>query len=331
MAKVLVTGATGFVGSHIVRKLLNLGHQVRILRRKTSSVKMVEGLAVETAIGDVTDRDSVFEAVKGCEAVFHVAGHVSFWKGNNALQKRINVDGTRHVVEACLKHGVGRMVHTSSIAAIGFAPGGQVGDESLAYNWWPYHINYCDTKHMGEQEVYEGVRQGLDAVVLNPAIIFGAGDLNLNGGAMVFQIARRKLAFYPPGGGCVCDVEDVAEAHIQAWLKGKKGERYILGGDNHTWKSLFSLIAGELGVPAPRYPIPAPIYRLIGWGSDLMSRWTGKEPPMTPESVKISMVPCYYSSAKAIRDLGYQITPFRETVRKTYAWYRENGYLKKSG
>src|SRR5262245_32918058 len=128
--KILVTGATGFVGSHIVRKLLQVGYEVRILRRSSSSMKMLEGLKVETAIGDVTDRDSVFKAVDGCEGAFHVAGHVSFWRGTREIQKKINVDGTRNVVEAALAHKVKRLVHTSSIAAIGYAPDGQIGDET---------------------------------------------------------------------------------------------------------------------------------------------------------------------------------------------------------
>jgi dihydroflavonol-4-reductase len=157
----LVTGATGFVGSHVVRKLLKAGHQVRILRRGQSRTKLIDGLEVETAIGDVTDRESVLAAVQGCDVVFHVAGFVSFWRGNNEIQRRINVDGTRNVVEACLTHKIKRLVHTSSIAAIGFAPEGRLGNEALEYNWWPYRINYCDTKHLAEEEVRQGIAERL--------------------------------------------------------------------------------------------------------------------------------------------------------------------------
>lgn len=327
--KILVTGATGFVGSHIVRKLLNLGHRVRILRRKTSSTKMLKGLATETAIGDVTDRNSVFEAVQGCEGVFHVAGNVSFWTPNNEIQKKINIDGTRHVVEACLASKVKRLVHTSSIAALGFAPEGRLGDEALKYNWWPYRLNYCDTKFLGEEEVRQGIKKGLDAVIVNPSVIFGPGDLNLNGGALVFQMARRKVPGYlRKGGCCVCDVEDVAEGHLQAFIKGRTGERYILGGDNYRWKDLMTLIAQVVGVPPPRIPLPASIQWATGYAMNWISRVTKKEPVMTPELVRISNIECYFSSEKAVRELGYTITPFRETIKKTYEWYRENGYLK---
>lgn len=328
LMKTLVTGATGFVGSHVVRKLLQAGHRVRILRRKESSTKMLAGLNVETAIGDVTDRNSVFEAANGCDAVFHVAGHVSFWRGHHEIQKRINVDGTRHVVEACLAHKVKRLVHTSSIAAIGFAPEGKLATEETEYNWWPYRINYNNTKYLAEEEVRQGIKKGLDAVMVNPAVIFGPGDLNLNAGAMVFQLARRKIPFYPKGGCCVCDVEDVTDGHLQAFLKGRTGEKYILGGDNYCWKDLFKLMAEVVGVPPPKYQVPALPLKLVAYGFDLVSIFTKKEPLMSPESARISVIPCYYSSEKAIRELGYKITPFRETVKKTLEWYRKNRYLK---
>ncbi len=326
--KALVTGATGFVGSHVVRKLLEAGHEVRVLRRKNSSTKMLEGLPVETAIGDVTDRESVFRAVGGCEAVFHVAGYVSFWGGHREIQRCVNVDGTRNVVEACLEHKVRRLIHTSSIAAIGYAPEGRLGDETLEYNWWPHRINYCDTKYLAEQEVTEGVKKGLDAVIVNPSVIFGPGDLNLNAGAMVFQIARGRLKFYFDGGCSVCDVDDVARGHLLAFEKGRTGERYILGGDNYSWKDLLTLIATVIEAPAPARKIPTWVLKTVARAADLHSWLNHKEPPVTPESIRISAVPCYYTSKKAVAELGYRISPFRETIRKTYEWYRENGYLK---
>jgi dihydroflavonol-4-reductase len=327
--KILVTGATGFVGSHVARKLLKAGHQIRVLRRKESSTKMLAGLNVETAIGDVTDRHSVFEAVKGCEAVFHVAGFVSFWRGHNETMKRIHVDGTRNVVEACLAHRVKRLVQTSSIAAIGYETGGKPATEETPFNWWPYRIEYFNTKHLAEEEVREGIKKGLDAVIVNPAVIFGAGDLNLNAGAMVFQAARRKILVCPKGGCCTCDIEDVAEGHLLALEKGRTGERYILGGNNYTFKELFILIAEVVGVPPPKAELPKAVLLPLGHLWDLVSRFNQKEPMLTPESVRVSTIPCYYSSEKAIRELGYKISPFRETIRKTYEWYLQNGYLKR--
>ncbi|HEX5035593.1 MAG TPA: SDR family oxidoreductase [bacterium] len=328
--KILVTGATGFVGSHVVRKLLQKGHEVRVLRRSASSTKMLEGLSVETAIGDVTDRTSVFQAAEGCEGVFHVAGHVSFWRGTHEIQKRINVDGTRNVVEASLAHKVKRLVHTSTIAAIGYAPDGQVGDETIPYNWWPYRLNYNNTKFLAQEEVRRGVEKGLDAVIVNPSIVFGPGDLNLNAGAMIFQAARGKIAVYPRGGGCTCSVEDVAQGHVLAFEKGKTGELYILGGDNYSWKDLFTIICEVVGRPPPKIRVPGAAFQLFSLGWDLVSRVTHKEPALTPESARITLKTVFYSSEKAVRELGYAISPFRDTIRQTYEWYLANGYLKSS-
>jgi dihydroflavonol-4-reductase len=328
--KILVTGATGFVGSHVVRKLLEAGHSVRILRRQISSVKILEGLKVETVLGDVTDRNSVFQAVDGCEAVFHVAGHVSFWRGTREIQNRINVGGTRNAVEACLSHKVRRLVHTSSIAAIGRAPDGEIGDETIPYNWWPYRLNYNNSKFFAEEEVRRGIEKGLDAVIVNPAIVFGPGDLNLNAGAMVFQAARGRLKIYPQGGGCTCSVEDVAEGHVLAFDKGRTGERYILGGKNYSWRDLFSMICEVVGQPPPKIPLPTAAMKAFGFFADALSRVTHKEPAVTPETARITPFKVFYSSDKAVRELGYRISPFRDTIRRTYEWYLANGYIKSS-
>jgi len=327
---ILVTGATGFVGSHVVRKLIDSGHTVRILRRASSSTKMIDGLSVETAIGDVTDRDSVFKAVEGCKAVFHVAGHVSFWSGVRDIQNRINIDGTRFVVEASLAHKVERLIHTSSIAAIGKPAEGVVGDETIPYNWWPYRLNYNNSKFLAEEEVRHGIEKGLDAVIVNPSIIFGPGDLNLNAGAMIFQAARGRLKVVPKGGGCTCSVEDVARGHLLAFEKGKSGERYILGGDNYTWKDLFKIICEIVGQPAPKVPLPAAAITAFGLFSDALAKITHKEPAVTSESARITPLTVFYSSEKAIRELGYSISPFRDTIRQTYEWYLANGYIRSS-
>jgi len=326
--KILVTGATGFVGSHVVRKLLAAGHRVRAMVRDNSPMKMLAGLDVELHMSDVSSPQFVSEAVEGCEAVFHTAGIVSFWSQRHELQTAVNVGGTRNIVEACLTHKIKRLVHTSSIAAIGYAPEGRLGDETLDYNWWPHRLHYNNTKHLAEEEVRIGIRRGLDAVLVNPSIIFGPGDLHLNAGAMVFQAARRKLIVYPGGGGCVCDAEDVARGHLLAFEKGRTGERYILGGDNFSWRDLFTLIADVVGVPPPKRKIPAFVLKSMGRLAELNAKINHKEPAITPESARASLVPCYYSSDKAIRELGYSISPFRETIRKTYAWYVANGYLK---
>jgi dihydroflavonol-4-reductase len=327
--KILVTGGSGFLGSHVVRELLAQGYEVRVLKRKNSPSRtnLLEGLPVEIVEGDITNPEDVSNAVNGCEAVIHVAGHVSFWRQENETQNKINIEGTKNIVHACLKHSIKRLVHTSSVAAIGFEHYGNIGNEELTYNWGPLNINYNNSKQLAEEEVQKGVRQGLNAVIVNPAFIFGSGDLNFHGGAMIHQMARNKVGFYFDGGCCTCDVEDVAKAHVAALTKGKMGERYILGGKNYNWKDLLETMAKVLDVPPPKRKMPLPVLNTLAYLSELKSYLTGKKPTITPESIRISKIPCYYSSNKATRELGYQITPFEKTIEKTYRWYKENGYL----
>ena len=326
--KVLVTGATGFVGSHIVRKLIAAGHSVRILKRRNSPMKLLKGLSFETALGDVTEKGSLLQAMAGVEAVFHSAGLVSFWSGDTEPLYRINSDGTRHVVEACLEQKVKRLVHTSSVSAIGRPPPGEIGDESLKFNWWPWRIPYCNSKFLGEEEVRRGVQRGLDAVILNPAVIFGPGDLHYHGGAMVLQMARGNIRYYFKGGCSTCDVEDVAEAHLAALKKGRTGQRYILGGENVSWKEMFRVIAEMVGVEPPQKKIPIPFLSTYARSLDWISRLTHRRPILTPEEVRISQVPVFFDSGKASRELGYRITPLRESLRKTWQWYRREGLIR---
>ena len=325
--KILVTGATGFLGSHLTRLLVQTGHQVRVLRRATSPTRLIDDLELETAIGDVTDAAAVGRAIAGCEAVFHVAGLVSFWNGDRAALHAVNVLGTRNVVEACLSHRVKRLIHTSSISAIGFAPDGRPGDENIPYNW--SRLPYCDSKRGGEEEVRKGIARGLDAVILNPGVIFGPGDLHFHSGAMVLQMAKGRIRFWFDGGCCTCDVGDVAAAHLAALSKGRSGERYILGGENFSWRALLQLIAETTGVPAPSRRISTPVLKLVAAGYRLKGLLTGRRPPITPEAIRISSVPVYFSSEKAKRELGYRASPFRESVKKTFEWYRDHGCLEK--
>lgn len=319
--KILVTGATGFLGHHVVRQLLAKGHHVRILRRRSSSTQLLTGLSIETALGDVTDFPSVLAATQGREVVFHVAGHVSFWKDDREIQTKINVQGTRNLVQAALQSKVRRLVHTSSIAAIGIPPEGQLGDETLAYNWWPYRINYCNTKYLAELEIQRGVEAGLDAVIVNPATIFGAGDINLNAGALILQMKKGRVPFTIPGGCCTCDVEDVARGHLLALERGQKGERYVLGGENLTWREIMNQVAQVVGVDPPKRTLPAWAFSLLGRSQDLVSLFTHKAPPITRESALFGGINYFFSSEKARRELGYTFIPFQESAAKTYRWY----------
>lgn len=325
--KTLVTGATGFLGSHVVRQLIDEGHSVRILRRPASRMELLSGLHYEEAIGDVTHRDAVFQAVEGCDGVFHVAGLLSFWwKANKGLYD-VNVRGTRNIVDACLTKGVKRLIHTSSIVTLGTAPAGEVTTEATVYNGHQYDIPYFDTKYRGELEVQKAVDRGLDAVIINPGTIIGPGDINMNFGRLIYLMAKGGVPFYTAGSTTFCDVEDVARGHVLALDKGRAGERYIMGGQNVDWKTLLEVIADVVGVAAPRQQVPAWVLHAYAYGKSVLSLLSGKEPHPSPAMARAILIESKFSSDKAIKELGYQVTPLKKTIQKTHEWYLNHGYL----
>jgi len=238
MKSTLITGGTGFVGSNLSSTLVDHGYNVRILRRSDSDLRALGGLAVKHYLGDVRDVDSLKEAMKGCDTVFHTAAIVSFKRKDRALQYDVNVAGTRNVVEACLAAKVKRLVHTSSVATIGPTASGEPATEESPYGWGTSSA-YRHTKYLAEQEVYAGVKRGLDAVIVNPSVIVGERDIHFHGGQMIREVKRGLVPFYVKGGMNVVYVGDVVEGHIQAALRGKTGERYILCGENLTHREIF--------------------------------------------------------------------------------------------
>ena len=231
--RVLVTGGTGFVGSQLVAALVSRGDQVRVLRRANSSLLALEGLPnIEHVIGDILDLEAVAQAVTGCDLVFHVAALSSYWRAQREQIYRINVDGTRTVLEACLQARVPRVVVTSSVGAIGIRPDGRPADETTHFDRASANLAYADSKHRAEAVAQRLVKLGLDAVIVNPAAVFGPGDHYQISGSMIVEFARRRLPAVPAGGLCVVDIDAVVQGHIAAAERGRTGERYILGGEN---------------------------------------------------------------------------------------------------
>lgn len=326
--RVAVTGATGFLGSNLVRLLLAEGHEVRILRRQKSDPRLLDGLAYEEHIGDIRDAASLAGAFEGCDAVFHTAANVAVFGAARDRQQRTNVDGTRNVLDACLAQGVGRFIYTSSIAAIGLPPEGVVADETLLFNWAGYGMSYMETKHEAEAQVLSYIERGLPAIILNPANIFGPGDIHMHLGTVLTAVQAGKVPSVPTGGFAVCDVTDVAKAHIAAAERGRVGERYILGGENLSYKEIAAVVAEVLGARPPRWTTPDFILPAIGLAMEAVGAVTHKPPLLTRKNAGVAARHLYFSSAKAERELGYTITPFRESVRQMYEWYVANGIMK---
>jgi dihydroflavonol-4-reductase len=311
-----------------VHHLVARGDPVRVLKRRRTPLDILKGLPVEFVEGDVTDPESLRRASQGVEGVYHVAGLVSYWRPRRAWQHRVNVEGTRNVVEAALASGVRRLVHTSSIAAIGYSTDGRPCDEETEWNWGPQDIHYARTKHLGEQEAWQAAARGLEVVVVNPGLIFGPRDTGWNAGRMFKLVEKRRTVFSPAGSTTTCDADDVCAGHLAAMERGQPGRRYILGGENVAYAELFRLVGEVMGKAVRVKMIPywaAQTVAAVNYWKSLLTR---REPALTPELLRLGRFARHYSSARAIRELGYPQTPLRATLEKTYRWYVENGYLE---
>ncbi len=326
--KILVTGGTGFIGSHIVRELASRGCSVRVFHRPGSPLERIASLNVEHAPGDIRDAGALRRAMEGCDTVFHTAAMLGFWKPIERIQHDVNVNGTAAVVRACLDTGVTRLVHTSSIAALGHPlQDGDLADETTPYNWSEAGAGYKRSKRLAEDIVLEAAAGSLDACIVNPSVVIGPGDSRFNGGEIIRSVARGLVPFSVRGGMNIAFVGDVARGHILAAERGTRGERYILGGTNVTHAEAFSIVAEVVGKRPPRWELPLPLLRAGALFLDGVSRIVRKPPMISPGLVAGAGMRNWYSSAKAVRELGYTITPLQEAVRQTYEWYRTQGLL----
>jgi dihydroflavonol-4-reductase len=326
--KVLVTGATGFLGSWMTRYLVNQGLDVRVLRRKNSELSELQGLRIEHAIGDVTNSESLEKAFEDIDSVFHLAGVVGYSRAARPLMEKVNVGGTQNIIEACLEHSVRRLVHMSSVVAIGAAfPGQAPLNEDSEYNLAHLHLGYFDTKHAAEQVVHQAVRDSsLDAVILNPSTAYGPGDAKKGSRKMQLKVAQGRMPFYTSGGVSVISVDEVVKATFRAWKDAPKGERYILSGENILIKDLFRIIAEEAGVKPPSLMLPNFLVKSLGHVGDLLESF-GSKGPINSENAWTSTLFHWFDSSKAQRELGLNPTSAREAIHQSISWSREQGLL----
>jgi dihydroflavonol-4-reductase len=325
--KVLVTGATGFIGANLVARLLDRGDEVRVMRRAGSRSPLLDDLAVETVPGDITDAGSVERAAAGVEGIYHVAGLVSYWRPRRAEQGRVNVAGTANVIEGALRGGVRRVVYTSSIAAVGFHGDERVSDEETPWNWGPLDIGYCITKREAEEVALAGNGRGVEVVAVNPALVFGPRDVNFNAGRIFKLVASSSTIRGLPGWTTTCDVDDVCAGHVGAMLRGVPGRRYILGGEAHPYPRIVERVAAVMGVEVKVKVVPYPAAAAAARAAYLASLVTRREPAVTPELVRMTAQRRVYSSRRAIEELGYPQTPLRASLERAFEWYRARGML----
>lgn len=328
--KVLVTGATGFLGGWLVRRLLDEGCEVRIIKRPSSSLDELQGLKLDIVPGDVTDKESLIAAARGVDTLFHLAGLIGYTKQQRPAMEEINVQGTKNVIEACELNGVRKLVYLSSVVAIGASFDGKPLNEESPYNVAHLHLGYFDTKHDAETLVRAAVEnKRIDAVMINPSTIYGPADAKKGSRSAQLKVARGKLPFYPPGGVSIVSVEDVVDAIIAVWKKGRPGERYIVSGENLTLKAVFDIIAKEAGVKPPSIGLPKSAIFALARVGDVLELF-GKKGPISSETAWTSTLYHWFDSSKAQRELGLKLKPAEYAIGQSVRWMKDNGLLDKN-
>lgn len=329
--KILVTGSTGFIGSHLCRALVGAGEHVRAFHRASSSLEGLAGLAVEHAIGDVTRPDTLSAAMQDIEVVFNCAAMLGL-SGDPRQMYSVTVEGTHNVLRAAHQAGVRRVVHTSSVAALGVPLETQQAaipmpmDERHTWNFRPSWWRYGHAKYLAELEVQYAIAQGLDVTIVNPAIVVGAGDLNRVSGEVIIQLARGHIPVAVSGGLNVVHIDDVVRGHLSALDSGKTGERYILGSENLTHQRYLQIIAQVAGVKAPQINLPAPLVRSLALPASYAENWLTL--PVSAELLHKAGYYFYYDTHKAQQELGFSAThSVRRAVAEAYAWYVGQGIL----
>jgi len=324
---VLVTGASGFVGSAVARKLVEKGHRVRALLRPTSVVSRLND--VDRVTGDLRDPESLKPAVAGVRWIFHVAADYRLWARDPAEIYRSNVDGTRNLMDAAMRAGVERIVYTSSVATLRTSPQGDVSDETMPLSEADAIGVYKRSKVVAERLVEEFVRRGLPAVIVNPSTPIGPGDIKPTptGRILIEAAAGRMPAFVDTGLNMV-HVDDVAMGHLLALERGRIGQRYILGGQNASLAEILHLVAREVGRRPPRYRIPRQAAMPVAVLAEAVARWTGREPFATVDGLRMAKNRMFFTSAKAERELGFRARSFAEGITDAISWFRQAGYLK---
>jgi dihydroflavonol-4-reductase len=324
-----ITGATGFLGSHVARVLCEQGATLRLLVRATSNLKNLQGLHAETVTGDLRDPGSLEKAMAGCDTVFHVAADYRLWVRDPQEMYRSNVEGTRALLQAARKNNVRRLVYTSSVATIGFKTNGSLADEDSPVSVSDMIGHYKRSKFMAEQVALEAGRSGMHVVTVNPTTPVGEGDVKPTPtGRIVLDFLKRKFPAYVETGLNLVDVRECARGHVAALERGTPGHRYILGGENLTLKQILDRLGDITGLPSPKVKLPYIFAFATGVIDETITgRMLNKEPRATIDAVRMGKKMMFATSAKAERELGWKIVPVNDALRRAVEWFRANGYV----
>jgi len=322
-----VTGATGFLGLNLVEQLTRAHWNVVALHRPSSTLSHLRDFPVETIEGDLTDLDSLRRAMpQGLDAVFHVAADTSMWSRRAARQTEVNVTGTANVLAAARAARARRLVHTSTWTAYGLEQG-EISETcpQLGGSSW---INYNRTKHLAEERVREAVKDGLEAVIVNPSHIMGRYDRH-GWARLILNLCNKGIPAAPPGAGTFCHAREVAKAHIAAAERGRVGQNYLMSGAFASILEVLQIIGRVAGCRAPKHTLPAAVFRIAGQVNAMLASITGAEPEITPQGVAMVSISAKVVSTRAERELGYRPAPLETMIKDSHAWLSAEGYLRR--
>ena len=323
-----VTGATGFVGSHVARVLAEHGADLRLLVRPSSDLRNIQDLNAERVAGDLRDAESLKNGITGCDVVFHIAADYRLWVRDPDEMYRSNVEGTRAILQAARESGVRRVVYTSSVATMGFTSNGHLADENSPVSLTNMIGHYKRSKFMAEEIAMEAGRSGMDVVVVNPTTPVGERDIKPTPtGRIVVDFLKKKFPAYVDTGLNLVDVTECARGHLMALERGRSGERYILGGENLTLKQILDKLAAITGLPSPRVRVPYVVALATGVVDQVVTGYLRRrEPRATIDAVRMGRKKMFVSSSKAERDLGWKTVPVDAALHRAVQWFQANGY-----
>ncbi len=323
-----VTGATGFVGSHVARVLAAQGADLRLLVRPSSDLRNIQGLRAEQVTGDLRDAPGLQKAVCGCDVIFHVAADYRLWVRDPDEMYRSNVEGTRAVLEAARANGVRRVVYTSSVATMGFSSNGHLATENSPVSLASMIGPYKRSKFMAEEIALQAGKSGMDVVVVNPTTPVGEQDIKPTPtGRIVVDFLKKKFPAYVDTGLNLVDVAECARGHAAALEKGRSGERYILGGENLTLKQILDKLGAITGLPSPKIRVPYVVALATGVVDEVITGHLRKrEPRATIDAVRMGRKKMFVSSEKAERELGWKTVPVDDALGRAVEWFQANGY-----
>ena len=321
--RILVTGASGFIGSNLVKRLVKDGYDVTTLGRASSVPKQLRDLPIKHVCCDITNKEQLDESLNGYDIVFHLAGLVSYRARDQQRQNAVNVIGTKNVMDAALRHNVERVIHTSSIAAMGIPEEGKTADETLEYNLGGKGLNYCDSKYAAELEVKDAWNRGLNVIILSPGITLGEGDTHSHHHAIIKAIANRKIIFVPQGGVTFSDIEDVVDAHVNAIENGRCGERYAIVSENLSFMDAARKAASVFKSSPQIFVLPPWLLMMLATVSENWMKLVKKDSPVSTQQAWLANHKIFFSSDKAEKELDFKPTKFETTIKRTVKFYTD--------